>query len=324
MRGLAPTAMRRPISRVRSFTLTSMMFMMPMPPTTRLTSAMPASSDVSVRGALLLRGGDLPEVPHGEVVRLPRPQPVLRPQQRVISFSTASVPALGRAPTKRVPSRNWPSPPCRRARKVESGTKTTSSWSEPKSDGPFRAATPTTSKGTLSTRTSCPTGFAYAPKRFSATVAPSTATLAPRATSSGPKKVPRPTDQLRSLNNAGVVPWAAEAQFCPSATSCTGLTRTGATDSTSGSCCSMAARSSKVRVGCDPAPPRTPPVWLEPERTMSRLVPMDSKVCCTRARAPAPMDVIATTAATPITTPRAVRIERILLRSRARTATSTI
>ena len=30
----APTAMRRPISRVRSVTETSMMFMMPMPPTT--------------------------------------------------------------------------------------------------------------------------------------------------------------------------------------------------------------------------------------------------------------------------------------------------
>ena len=33
--GSAPTAMRRPISRVRSVTETSMMFMMPTPPTTR-------------------------------------------------------------------------------------------------------------------------------------------------------------------------------------------------------------------------------------------------------------------------------------------------
>ena len=47
-RGRAPTAMRRPISRVRSVTLTSMMFMMPMPPTSRLTSAMPASRRVIV------------------------------------------------------------------------------------------------------------------------------------------------------------------------------------------------------------------------------------------------------------------------------------
>ena len=39
----APTAMRMPISRVRSVTLTSMMFMMPMPPTTSETAATPAS-----------------------------------------------------------------------------------------------------------------------------------------------------------------------------------------------------------------------------------------------------------------------------------------
>src|SRR3990167_3283821 len=38
-RSMAPMARRRPISRVRSVTLTSMMFMMPMPPTSRLTAA---------------------------------------------------------------------------------------------------------------------------------------------------------------------------------------------------------------------------------------------------------------------------------------------
>ena len=41
---LAPTAMRMPISRVRSVTETSMMFMMPMPPTTSEMTAMEASS----------------------------------------------------------------------------------------------------------------------------------------------------------------------------------------------------------------------------------------------------------------------------------------
>jgi hypothetical protein len=43
----APTARRRPISRVRSVTLTSMMFMMPMPPTSRLTAATAPSRSVS-------------------------------------------------------------------------------------------------------------------------------------------------------------------------------------------------------------------------------------------------------------------------------------
>ena len=45
----APTAMRNPISRVRSVTLTSMMFMMPMPPMIRLIPATAASSSVMTR-----------------------------------------------------------------------------------------------------------------------------------------------------------------------------------------------------------------------------------------------------------------------------------
>ena len=42
----APTAMRMPISRVRSVTETSMMFMMPTPPTTSEMPAIEASSSV--------------------------------------------------------------------------------------------------------------------------------------------------------------------------------------------------------------------------------------------------------------------------------------
>ena len=48
-RRLAPMALRRPISRVRSVTVVSIMFMMPMPPTTSEMPAMAASSSVSVR-----------------------------------------------------------------------------------------------------------------------------------------------------------------------------------------------------------------------------------------------------------------------------------
>ena len=47
----APRACRRPISRVRSVTDTSIMFMMPMPPTRRDTDAMAARRIVSVRVA---------------------------------------------------------------------------------------------------------------------------------------------------------------------------------------------------------------------------------------------------------------------------------
>ena len=48
-RARAPTARRRPISRVRSVTESSVMFMMPMPPTTSDTAATAASSHVIVR-----------------------------------------------------------------------------------------------------------------------------------------------------------------------------------------------------------------------------------------------------------------------------------
>ena len=48
-RSSAPIARRMPISRVRSVTDTSMMFMMPMPPTSRLTAATAPSSAVITR-----------------------------------------------------------------------------------------------------------------------------------------------------------------------------------------------------------------------------------------------------------------------------------
>ena len=44
----APIALRMPISRVRSVTVTSMMFMTPMPPTSRLIAATAPSRIVSV------------------------------------------------------------------------------------------------------------------------------------------------------------------------------------------------------------------------------------------------------------------------------------
>ncbi len=45
VRRFAPMALRRPISRVRSVTLTSMMFMMPMPPTSSEIAADGAQED---------------------------------------------------------------------------------------------------------------------------------------------------------------------------------------------------------------------------------------------------------------------------------------
>ncbi len=64
----APIAMRTPISRVRSVTETSMMFMMPMPPTSSEIAAMPTSSSVSVGRELLRRLYELRRATHLEVV----------------------------------------------------------------------------------------------------------------------------------------------------------------------------------------------------------------------------------------------------------------
>ena len=47
--GLAPRALRRPISRIRSVTETSMMFMTPMPPTSSEIPAIPPRRTVRVR-----------------------------------------------------------------------------------------------------------------------------------------------------------------------------------------------------------------------------------------------------------------------------------
>ena len=48
IRGVAPSALRSPISRTRSVTDTSMMFITPMPPTSSEMPAIPPSSTVSV------------------------------------------------------------------------------------------------------------------------------------------------------------------------------------------------------------------------------------------------------------------------------------
>ncbi len=48
-RFLAPSARRMPISRVRSVTLASMMFMMPMPPTSKEIAAMDPRTTLKIR-----------------------------------------------------------------------------------------------------------------------------------------------------------------------------------------------------------------------------------------------------------------------------------
>src|ERR1051325_6239633 len=86
----------------------------------------------------------------------------------------------------------------------------------------------------------------------------------------------------------------------------------------------MARRCSQVRVGIDPKPPITPPEDVEPDRTMRRFVPMAEKTLSTRAFAPSPTATMEMTDATPITTPRAVKSERLLFLRRARKASGKV
>ena len=64
----APTARRMPISRVRSVTETSMMFMMPTPPTTSETLATEPKSKVMTMVMIRSTLSDFGRVVHGEIV----------------------------------------------------------------------------------------------------------------------------------------------------------------------------------------------------------------------------------------------------------------
>ena len=66
----APMARRMPISRVRSVTDTSMMFMMPMPPTSRLTPATADKQPGEHAGDAGQHRGDLRHVEDAEIVAL--------------------------------------------------------------------------------------------------------------------------------------------------------------------------------------------------------------------------------------------------------------
>ena len=80
-RACAPTARRRPISRVRSVTDTSMIFMMPMPPTSSDTAATAASSMRQRIGGGGRGVGDLGQIADREILLLIADDPVSLPQQ---------------------------------------------------------------------------------------------------------------------------------------------------------------------------------------------------------------------------------------------------
>src|SRR3990172_9538481 len=80
---------------------------------------------------------------------------------------------------------------------------------------------------------------------------------------------------------------------------------------TAGSSLPIALASPMVSVGADPEPDRSPPEVVLPGRTRRRFDPTMEIWAAMRSFAPVPIATIAITAATPMTMPSIVRIDRI-------------
>ena len=140
-RSSAPMARRRPISRVRSVTLTSMMFITPMPPTSRLTAATAPSSMVitlvvpdSVSANCLVSSTLKLSSSLLESLRSSRSSWVSADLMRLVSLA-------GSTETSKVLTLVLPV--TRRCR-VLSGISTTSSWSLPNEPWPLLLNSPMT------------------------------------------------------------------------------------------------------------------------------------------------------------------------------------
>ena len=189
----APTAIRTPISRVRSVTLTSMMFMIPMPPTSSDTPAIAPSRIVIVfvvevaisMISCWLRTWKSSSAPARIRCRC-------RSSAARSSITTATCSALS---TCTVIARNE-SVPVSRTMALVHGTSTRSSWSMPIMFMPFGFNSPTTVYGAFWIRTICPTGLA-SPNRFVATVCPRIATFVAARTSEAVKFPPSTKSHAR-------------------------------------------------------------------------------------------------------------------------------
>ncbi len=93
------------------------------------------------------------------------------------------------------------------------------------------------------------------------------------------------------------------------------------TYATVGTSLRIASTSSSESFELAPNPARAPPDVTLPGSTMRKFVPRDFSRSSLWIRAPSPIPTTATTQATPMMMPRAVRRERILLRASARNAT---
>src|SRR3989442_15034670 len=106
------------------------------------------------------------------------------------------------------------------------------------------------------------------------------------------KGTPEVTGQLRISKYSGVTPVTEVVQFCSSLTTDAVLRSCGAAWRTEGTSVWIAFRSSQVKGGSGPNPPKTPRCELDPGRTIRRLVPIEQKASSTRAFAPPPITTL--------------------------------
>ena len=213
-RRLAPMAMRMPISRVRSVTVTSMMFMMPMPPTS--SEIAPMAPSTSVIAPVICDMVLITEV-MSPIVKSSGSPGRIRWRSRIrLAISKATSLLTAPLATWIIAYEIEPAgsgvPSARRT--VCSGTRTRSSWSLPPKALPLASSTPITSNGTPFIRITLPIGSSPClPNSCSTTVWPITTTRAAARTSVS--LMARPAAMVRSFNcrNAGVTPCATACQL---------------------------------------------------------------------------------------------------------------
>ena len=150
------------------------------------------------------------------------------------------------------------------------------------------------------------------PKSWFFTVRPSRATWPPRWFSSPLNSRPVSMSHSRASKKLFSTPKILVPQLVPPNTTCAPPRKVGAATWTGAISFSMALESSSLRAADWPLPKRTPPWVTLPGRITRRLAPSDLIRPTTSSRAPPPIETVAMTAATPMTMPSMVRMERSL------------
>ena len=264
---VAPRALSRPISPVRCVTDTSITFMTSMPATARLIAAMPATASVSApsrRSKVASTASCVMTVTSSS----PSWRSLMISVACALADSIVSRPVASIRMRKSVLLLNI-------ACASDTGTKTISSVFIP-SPCPLEASTPTMRNRRSPTRTSWPSAGSL-PNNSLRTLAPITASLAPRRQSPVDRKRPCAMSSLRTAEYCAVVPAIITSRSRPPTLISEVPTASGATFFTAGAlssaCASSTVRSRGVLVMAFPG--LKPPVCERPGSTMTRLLPSD-------------------------------------------------